>query len=73
MGGLTDEHPLGELVRLEILIEEGGILDLGEAVGLFGHGVVQNLRARGGQSGNHRWRSLPTCACERSRWHQSSG
>ena len=58
MGGLTDEHPLGELVRLEILIEEGGILDLGEAVGFFGHGVVQNLRARGGQSGNHRWRSF---------------
>lgn len=37
-----DEQPLGQLVGLEVLVEEGEVLDLGETVGVVGDGVVHD-------------------------------
>ena len=40
-----DEHPLWQLVRLEIFIEKSGVLDVGKSLWLRDHGVVQDLGA----------------------------
>lgn len=42
---LTNEHPLGELVSLQIFVEHGGVLDLGKTVWARCNGVVENFRA----------------------------
>ena len=41
----SDEHPLRELVGLEIFIEKGGVLDVGKSVGIGDHRVIENLGA----------------------------
>jgi hypothetical protein len=43
---LTNEHPLGELVILEILVEHGGVLDIGATGWVAYNPVVQNLGTR---------------------------
>lgn len=40
-----DEHPLRELVRLKVLVEECGVLDLFETVLLGDHGAVEDFGA----------------------------
>lgn len=41
----SDEHPLRELIGLEVFIEKGGVLDVGKSVWIGDHGVVENLGA----------------------------
>lgn len=43
---LTDEHPLRKLVSLEILKEQGGVLDLSRTFWLSDDGVEENFWAR---------------------------
>lgn len=38
-----DEHPLGELIGLEVFVEEGDVFDVGESFGFGDDGVVENL------------------------------
>lgn len=42
-----DEHPLWQLVGLQVLLEHGKILDLGETVCVVGNGVKQDCWAFG--------------------------
>jgi len=42
-----DEHPLWQLVGLQVLLEHGEVLDLGETVRVVGNGVKQDRWAFG--------------------------
>jgi hypothetical protein len=41
----SDEHPLGELVGFEILLEHGGVLDKRKTLRIGGDRVVENRGA----------------------------
>jgi hypothetical protein len=73
-GRLTDEHPLRELVCLEVLEEHSGVLDVGKTLRAGDNGVVQNLRARTVLTVETQVNQAGlTCACEHSHFVQSFG